>query len=117
MLDVRPVGGDEVFEMFFANGPVFRPDPVEGLAPFVPLIEYVEDEYCTECGTNPGELPGTPAALAASYGEGRVVLFSPNPVLSKGEADAHPELFVSAVRWVAAGGPVSSDLSFDDVFR
>jgi hypothetical protein len=117
MLDVAPAGGGETFELFFANGPVFRRDPVQGLDPYVALIEYGEDQYCASCGTGPGELPGTPAALAAAYGEGRIVLFSPNPVLAKGEAQAHPELFVAAVRWVAEGGPVAADLSFDDVFR
>ncbi|MBI5499501.1 MAG: hypothetical protein HY907_04625 [Deltaproteobacteria bacterium] len=118
MLEVGPVGGGETFELFYANGPVFRRDPVEGLAPFVPLLEYREDQYCSSCGTKPGELPGTPASLAASYGDGRVVLFSPNPVLARGEgAVARPELFVAAVRWVAAGGPVGDDVTFDDVFR
>ncbi|MBI5489553.1 MAG: hypothetical protein HY905_19630 [Deltaproteobacteria bacterium] len=117
MLDVGPVGGGETLELFYANGPVFRRDPAEGLAPFVPLLEYREDQYCASCGTSAGELPGTPAALAAEYGCGRIVLFSPNPVLARGEAEAHPELFVAAVRWVAARGPVDADLSFDDVFR
>jgi putative intracellular protease/amidase len=117
MLEVRPIGGETSFRLFYANGPVFRPDPREGLAPYVPLAEYVSDKYCADCGTNPGEMPGTPAILAAAYGEGRILLFSPNPVLAEGDEAAHPELFVAAVRWVAARGPVDPALRFDDVFR
>jgi putative intracellular protease/amidase len=117
MLEVRPTGGESSFRLFYANGPVFRPDPREDLTPYVPLAEYLSDKYCADCGTGPGEMPGTPAILAAVYGEGRVLLFSPNPVLAEGDEAAHPELFVAAVRWVAAGGPVDPALRFDDVFR
>jgi putative intracellular protease/amidase len=117
MLEVRPVGGETTLRLFYANGPVFRPDPREELAPYVPLAEYVSDKYCADCGTNPGEMPGTPAILAAAYGKGRILLFSPNPVLAEGDEAAHPELFVAAVRWVAARGPVDPALRFADVFR
>jgi putative intracellular protease/amidase len=116
MLDVRPLGGDAAFQMFYANGPVFRRDTVEGLAPFVPLAEFVSDKYCLSCGTQPGELPGTPAILAASYRAGRILLFSPNPVLAQGTAAPHPELFVAAVRWAADRGPVAASLRWSDVF-
>jgi hypothetical protein len=116
MLEVRPVGGGDSFRLFYANGPVFRRDAVEGLAPFVPLAEFVSDKYCLGCGTQPGELPGTPAILAASYRAGRILLFSPNPVLAQGTDAAHPELFVAAVRWAAERGPVPASLRWDDVF-
>ena len=57
-------------------------------------------------------MPGTPAVAAARYGEGRIVLFSPNPTLEP----AHPDLLVRAARWVAQAGPVPPDLRWGDVF-
>ncbi|MBN1771165.1 MAG: hypothetical protein JXB32_07900 [Deltaproteobacteria bacterium] len=116
MLEVAPVGGGGPLRLFYANGPVFRRDEREGLASWTALATYVDDRYCESCGTHAGELPGTPAILAASYGAGRIVLFSPNPTLSRGDEPAHPELFLAAMRWVSTPGPVPADPTFDDVF-
>jgi hypothetical protein len=116
MLEVAPVGGDGALRLFYANGPVFRRDEREGLPPWVALATYVGDQFCESCGTHAGELPGTPAILAASYGAGRIVLFSPNPTLAKGDEPAQPELFLAAVRWASTPGPVPADLTFRDVF-
>jgi hypothetical protein len=116
MLQVDPAGGGEPLRLFYANGPVFRRDDREDLPPWVSLATYVDDQFCESCGTHAGELPGTPAILAASYGAGRIVLFSPNPTLAKGGEPAHPELFLAAVRWVSTPGPIPGDLSFADVF-
>lgn len=116
MLEVAPVGGGEPLRLFYANGPVFRRDDRPELPPWVALATYVDDKFCESCGTHAGELPGTPAILAASYGAGRIVLFSPNPTLAKGDAPARPELLLAAVRWTATSGPVPTDLDFADVF-
>ena len=116
MLEVAPAGGGEPLRLFYANGPVFRRDEREGLPPWVALATYVDDKFCESCGTRAGELPGTPAILAASYGAGRIVLFSPNPTLARGEEPARPELFLAAMRWVSAPGPVPADLTFAEVF-
>ncbi len=116
MLEVAPVGGGEALRLFYANGPVFRRDERDGLPPWVALATYVDDKFCESCGTRAGELPGTPAILAASYGAGRIVLFSPNPTLAVKDEPARPELFLSAVRWVSTPGPVPADLTFADVF-
>ena len=66
-------------------------------------------------GTEPGQMPGTPAILATTYGRGRVLLFGPNPALGAGDV-ARPELLDAAVRWVARAGPVDQGLVFADVF-
>lgn len=116
MLEVAPVGGGEPLPLFYANGPVFRRDDRPELPPWVALATYVDDKFCESCGTHAGELPGTPAILAASYGAGRIVLFSPNPTLAKGDVPARPELLLAAVRWTATPGPVPTDLDFADVF-
>jgi hypothetical protein len=60
-------------------------------------------------------MPGTPAILATRYGKGRIVLFSPNPVLGA-EGVGHPELMLDALRWVATPGAVRKKLAFTDVF-
>jgi len=107
--------GRENFKLFFANGPIFTPAPTEGLAPYVPLADYVGEIYRLSKGTGPGEMPGTPAIVASAYGKGRVLLFSPNPVLG-GNGVVHPELMLSGLRWAAAGGAVTAETSFVEVF-
>lgn len=107
--------GKRRFRLHFANGPVFEPIEVDGLPPYVTLATYESDLHASRHGTEPGQMPGTPAVLAASYGKGRILLFSPNPVLGSDDV-AHPRLLVDAVRWVAEGGPVPADLGFADVF-
>ena len=103
------------FKMFYANGPIFTPAPTEGLAPYVPLASFVGEIYSATHGTGPGEMPGTPAIVAAAYGAGRVLLFSPNPVLG-GAGVVQTPLMLDGLRWVAAGGAVAETLRFADVF-
>ena len=94
---------------------IFTPAPTEGLAPYRGLANYVGEIYIADKGTGPGEMPGTPAIVASAYGDGRVLLFSPNPVLG-GNGVVHPELMLSGLRWAAAGGPVTAETSFVEVF-
>lgn len=107
--------GRENFKLFFANGPIFARAPTEGLAPYVSLADYVGEIWRLSKGTGPGEMPGTPAIVASAYGAGRVLLFSPNPVLG-GTGVVHPEMMLGGLRWAAAGGAVAADLKFADVF-
>jgi hypothetical protein len=114
---VEEVGGEGIHRIFYANGPIFAPVTHPVLPPYIPLALYRSDVYRAAYGTSAGEMPGTPAILAAVYGRGRIVLFSPNPVLSaEGEAPI-PEMMLQAVRWVATPGPVPASLRFCDVFR
>lgn len=113
-LEVEAAGRPR-FKLFFANGPIFTPAPTEGLAPYRGLANYVGEIYIADKGTGPGEMPGTPAIVASAYGEGRVLLFSPNPVLG-GEGVLHPELMLAGLRWTATRGPVADTLGFADVF-
>lgn len=107
--------GRENFKLFFANGPIFTPAPTEGLAPYVSLATFVGEIYNEAKGTGPNEMPGTPAIVAAPHGAGRVLLFSPNPVLG-GEGVVHTELMLSGLRWAATRGPWPEQLRFVDVF-
>jgi len=113
-VEVKAAGRDN-FRLFFANGPIFTPAPTEGLAPYVALATYVGEIYRLSKGTGPGEMPGTPAIVASAYGAGRVLLFSPNPVLG-GSGVVHPEMMLDGLRWAAAGGAVAADVAFVDVF-
>ncbi len=113
-LEVR-ADGRPPFKMFYANGPIFTPVPTEGLAPYRGLATYVGEIFNKSKGTGPGEMPGTPAVVASAYGAGRVLLFSPNPVLG-GAGVVHEALMLDGLRWTAAGGAVADDLRFTDVF-
>lgn len=108
---VIPSDGAEPRFLHYANGPLLAHEAVEGLAPFVTLATFDADIYWERWDTHAGEMPGTPAVVAAGYGRGRIVLFSPNPTLDP----AHPELLVRAARWTAAHGSVPSNLRWRDV--
>jgi hypothetical protein len=109
---VVPSDGSSARELHYANGPLFEREEVEGLAPFVSLADFDADIYWERYGTRSGEMRGTPAVVAAQYGRGRLVLFSPNPTLDP----AHPELLVRAARWTRAPGSVPAALRWRDVF-
>jgi putative intracellular protease/amidase len=107
--------GRENFKLFFANGPIFTPAPTEGLAPYTSLATFVGEIYNEARGTGPGEMPGTPAIVAAPHGAGRVLLFSPNPVLG-GAGVVQADLMLTGLRWSAARAPMPATLKFADVF-
>ena len=115
-LNVQEVGSERIHRLFYANGPVFSRVDHPTLPPFVPLAIHRSDAYLPYHGTHRGEMPGTPAILAARYGRGRIVLYSPNPVLAAPDEETSPELMIESVRWVATPGPVPDTLQFRDVF-
>lgn len=116
-VEIREVGGEGVHRLFYANGPVFARVEHESIAPYVELATFLSNAYLPAHGTHSGEMPGTPAILAAAYGQGRVILYSPNPVLAAEGESANPDLMIQSVRWVATPGPVPTSLQFADVFR
>ncbi len=97
---VVPEDGSAPVTLHYANGPLMAPERVPSLAPPVVLARYGTDFALPEHDTHPGEMMGAPAVLDARYGDGRVLLFSPNPNL----APAHDELLVRSLRSVARGG-------------
>lgn len=103
------------FKLFYANGPIFAPVEVPELRPYASLARFVGEIYKQSKGTGPGEMPGTPAITASSFGAGRVLLFSPNPVLG-GRGVAQPDMMLAGLRWAAARGDVPADIQFADVF-
>ncbi len=109
---VVPGDGSAARDLHYANGPLLAREEVAGLAPFVTLATFDADVYLEGYGTRSGEMPGAPAVVAARYGRGRLLLFSPNPTLEP----AHPDLLVRAARWTGAGGDVPATLRWRDVF-
>lgn len=113
-LDVQAPGRPP-FKLFYANGPIFTPVPVPELPPYVGLAHFVGEIYNRNKGTGPGEMPGTPAITASAFGSGRVLLFSPNPILG-GRGVVQEGLMLSGLQWAATRGDVPQDIQFDDVF-
>jgi len=113
---IQEVGGSREHRLFYANGPVFRRLELPGFRPFVTLATFVSDFYLPAHGTESGQMPSTPAILASSYHRGRILLFSPNPVLAAEGEEARGDLMIDAVRWAATPGPVPATLAFGDVF-
>jgi hypothetical protein len=115
--DPHASGSGRVRRLFYANGPVVERVSHPSIAPFVTLATFVSDFFMPAHGTQRGEMPGTPAILASTFGQGRIILFSPNPVLAAEGETASPELMLQAARFVATRAPLPADLGFDDVFR
>jgi putative intracellular protease/amidase len=110
-------GAGRVRRLFYANGPVVEPVDHPSIPPFVTLATFVSDFFLPAHGTRRGEMPGSPAILASTYGQGRIILFSPNPVLAAEGETASPEMMLRAVRFVSIRGPLPAGLAFGDVFR
>jgi hypothetical protein len=105
----------DVLEMHFANGPIFERQPVDGLPAYVELATYQGEIWSEQNGTQPGEMAGTASIVASRYGQGRMLLFSPNPILG-GEGVAHPHMMLDGIRWASVSNGLRRDLAFDDVF-
>jgi glutamine amidotransferase-like uncharacterized protein len=85
---------EDAFTMLYANGPLLEPMEVEGLPTVTPLLVFRSDMHKSGPA---GVMPGKLAALSAEYREGRVVLFSVHPELTKG----HGDMLAQATLWVA----------------
>ncbi len=94
--------GKEIFgrksrllEIQFSSGPVLSRAHVADLPPFASLAIYRTETWLHE--QQRGTMVGTPAIVAAPFGQGRVILFSPHPETSEGLED----FVTTAVRAVA----------------
>jgi len=84
-----------VTDIRYANGPVFNPAGVDTIGDFEPLAFFRSELAKNESPV--GAQVDSPAMVAGSYGEGRVLCSSPHP-----EQQAGMEHFVlKAVQWVA----------------
>ena len=89
--------------MFYSNGPLWKITEAPGFGQTVALAYYVTDvKYVTgvkKKGDPGGTMPGTPAILAGTFGEGRYVLFSGHPEFLNKKLGNEP-MVVDAARWV-----------------
>jgi hypothetical protein len=85
----------------YTSGPVLSPARRRDLPEYVPLALYRREiwEYKPQRGT----MIDTPAIVAAQYGEGRVILFSPHPEMTEGL-----ETLITRAVHSTARGPVDS---------
>lgn len=114
---VEPLDGSPGVPLHYANGPILAREVVEDLDAFVALALFRADVYAERHGTHAGEMPGTPAVVAARYGQGRILLFSPNPVLEGPDEPAQTELFLRALRFVDEAAPFPAAVGWRHVFN
>lgn len=87
--------GEGEVPIYYANGPLLGPAGREDLADYTVWSHFRQEMRKNDAPE--GVMMGTPAMIAAPYGKGRVVVFSPHP-----EATAGLKGFVGrAVRWTA----------------
>ena len=86
-------------KMFYMNGPLWKITDAPGFGQIAALATYVSDVKKKD---DPGGImPGTPAILAGTFGDGRFVLFSAHPEFHK-KLGNNP-MVVDAARWVVRG--------------
>ena len=93
----RHLFGDHppALDVRYSGGPILSPASVADLPSYVPLAIYRSEIWLYE--QQRGTMIGTPAIVAAPFGQGRVVLFSPHPETSRELED----LVTTAIRAVA----------------
>jgi len=82
--------------MYYANGPLWKITDAPGFGQTVALAFYITD--VKKAGDPGGVMPGAPAILAGTFGEGRYVLFGSHPEFYK-KLGNNP-MVVDAARWV-----------------
>ncbi len=99
--------------MFYANGPLWTIGKQHGSDRTVALARFVGDVM--KEGEPGGVMPGTPAILGGTFGDGRFVLFSGHPEFYK--KLGNQPLVADAARWVTRG-PLEPDepIHWADVF-
>jgi hypothetical protein len=86
-----------IFEIKYANGPIFAPGERAEIPDYETLALYRGE--VADNGTSKGVMPGTPAFIRGLFGDGRAVAFSPHP-----EDTVSLQSFIrDAVLWAAGG--------------
>lgn len=81
----------------YANGPLLgKAKDSGGLAPYT-VLAYFRSDMAKGKNTPKGIMPNTPAIIAGTYGQGRVVCCSPHPEYT----DAVKDMIPRAVKWAA----------------
>ena len=81
--------------VYYGQGPLLVPGDHPDLPPYEVLADY-ETEVVAK-GAVPGAMKDTHAIIRATFGQGRVVCFSPHPERTGGPV----EMIIGGVRWAA----------------
>jgi len=101
VVDIAPEDpNSRPIRMYYANGPLWEITDAEGFGITRALATFVSDVADKE-GDQGGVMPGTPAILAGTFGDGRFVLFSAHPEFR--QTLGNRPLVVDAAHWVARG--------------
>jgi hypothetical protein len=99
--------------MHYMNGPLWKITDAPGFGQTVSQARYVTD--VKNENDRGGIMPGTPAILAGTFGDGRFVRFSAHPEFKK-KLGNNP-MVVDAVRWAARGKLAPDEkIDFPSVF-
>lgn len=113
-VEIAPIGeGLAPVKIYYMNGPLWKITEEPGFGRTVALARYITD--VKKEGDKGGIMPGTPAILAGTFGEGRYVLFSGHPEFHK-KLGNNP-MVSDAARWVVrrklgAGEPIDYQTVF-----
>jgi len=69
-------GGRSLFQAIYTGGPIFQPGRRTDIGEYVILARYTSEVYLFEFQRN--TMSGTPAVIAAPYGNGKVILIGPH---------------------------------------
>lgn len=108
---LTPTDGSAPVTLHYANGPLFSIETVPDLRPPTVLARFCTEYALPEHETHLGEMLDAPGLLSARYGEGRIVLFSPNPNLEP----ARPELLIRALE-ACSRGSANALASYREIF-
>jgi glutamine amidotransferase-like uncharacterized protein len=100
-------------KMYYANGPLWKITDVPGFGRTEALARFVTD--VKKEGEPGGMMPGTPAILGGTFGDGRYVLFSAHPEYKWKQGNT--PMIVDAARWVVRGKlAVEEKITYEAVF-
>lgn len=103
----------QIVNIHYENGPIFENTNYEGASTYQSLATFNCDYYIPDKGTFEGDMIGQPSIIVGNYGKGKVLLFSPNPILGDPKRD---DLFINAIKYVSKNGKVKNSIKFGDIF-
>ncbi len=98
------------FKIYFENGPPLIPANDPKMPKYVSLATYITDLHAKEAPA--GKMGGADAIVAARFGKGNVLLFSPHPELTPG---LEP-LLINGIRWASKPASKTGPIHWETVF-
>lgn len=95
------------FELRYINGPILAPAERPEIPDYVTLLIFRGE--VAENGAPSGVMPGTPAAVVGTFGEGQAMAVSPHPERTPGRG----AMLRSAVSWLVEGAKQREPAAID----